>query len=638
MSANFMKKDSPNTFLFFGCWNNINCDNKYLYRDIILYTIKEFELYTDKVFIAGDNWYNFITNNNEVLNKIISNDESDLAAMNAKDLTNYVTPILISGYYSLYNMNKDVYMCVGNHDETQDNQDKIDGLELPSNKDCMITTQKFFNAKIKNTEYRNFNKFNYNNYNNDEENNPVFKFINSVSTDDYADELNLENLNDKYKEELKKQDINDPNFNSKEIMLYSGDDIEIKSFDNYMVLIINTNNFTNHNYISIIKNKLLEALRNELNNYYTKLEEESDFADSLSQFPGNNSIKDIINIIKKQVFVMGHFPLFYLKPDKNGRDIFTKNLEITNETFDKFYKLLADFNCIYLCADCHNFNIMKITKGDESVIQIMSGTGGANPDIIEEVVGDEEKNILSGSTTYDVVDNDTGKFVSRYNIEYNTINSYGYCKIILNKTKDKYIKTNVVYNQLVKAEQKKDETKGEIDNNKIHYIKYYHIIENSNVIFYKKQEKIAPLILKQGFIEEIAKTSQYNKAVYCKDDYITMNHVIKSKSKNTITNHPKICFNKKYKNKKNKIGKKDKEGKEGKEGKESKKDEGEKEKEGKEGKEGEGGKEKGGKESKKDEGGEGGKEKEDISRVYGGKNAKNMSKKETNKKGSKLKI
>ena len=27
MSANFMKKDSPNTFLFFGCWNNINCDN-----------------------------------------------------------------------------------------------------------------------------------------------------------------------------------------------------------------------------------------------------------------------------------------------------------------------------------------------------------------------------------------------------------------------------------------------------------------------------------------------------------------------------------------------------------------------------------------------------------------------------------
>ena len=78
-------------------------------------------------------------------------------------------------------MNKDVYMCVGNHDETQDNQDKIDGLELPSNKDCMITTQKFFNAKIKNTEYRNFNKFNYNNYNNDKENNPIFKFINSNS-------------------------------------------------------------------------------------------------------------------------------------------------------------------------------------------------------------------------------------------------------------------------------------------------------------------------------------------------------------------------------------------------------------------------------------------------------------------------
>jgi len=552
MSANFMKKDSPNTFLFFGCWNNINCNNKYLYRDIILYTIKEFELYTDKVFIAGDNWYNFIVDNNEVLKKIITNDESNLEAMDAKDLTHYVTPILISGYYSLYNMNKDIYLCVGNHDESQDNQDKIDGLELPSNKDCMITTQKFYNAKIKNTEYRNFNKFNYNN---DKENNPIFKFINSVSTDDYANELNLENLNDKYTEELKKQDINDPNFNSKEIMLYSGDDVEIKSFDNYIILIINTNNFTNDNYISIIKNKLQETLRNELNNYYTKLEEEPDFVDNLSQFPGDMTIKDIINIIKKQVFVMGHFPLFYLKPDKKGNDTFTKNLEITNETFEEFYKLLADYNCIYLCADCHNFNIMKITKNDDIVIQIMSGTGGANPDIIKEVVGDEEENIiLSGSATYDIVNQD-GAFVSKYDIEYNTINSYGYCKIILNKTNDKNIKTNVVYNQLVKAEQKE----GEIDDNTIHYIKYYHIIEDNNVIFYKKQEDIAPLILKEGFIKEIAETSQYNKNIYCKADYITMNHVIKSKSINKSTNHPKICFNKKYKNKKNKIGKKDKE-------------------------------------------------------------------------------
>jgi len=560
MSANFMKKDSPNTFLFFGCWNNINCDNKYLYRDIILYTIKEFELYTDKVFIAGDNWYNFIVHNNEVLKKIISNDEDDLESMDAKDLTHYVTPILISGYYSLYNMNKDVYICVGNHDESQDSQDNFDELKIPSNKDCMITTQKFYNAKIKNTEYRNFNKFNYNNYNNDEKNNPIFKFINSVSTDDYAEELNLENLNEKYTEELKKQDINDPNFNSKEIMLYSGDEVEIKSFDNYMVLIINTNNFTNHNYISIIENKLQEALINELNNYYTKLEEEPDFVDSLSQYPENMTIKEIINIIKKQIFVMGHFPLFYIKPDKNGIDKFTKNLEITNETFDKFYKLLADYNCIYLCADCHNFNIMKIKKDDDIVIQIMSGTGGANPDIIKEVVGDEEKNkILSGSVTYDVND-DVQTLVSRYIIEYNTINSYGYCKIILNKTEDKNIKTNVVYNQLVKAEQKKGE-EGEKDNNIIHYIKYYHIIEDNDVIFYKKQTDIAPLIFKEDIIKEIAETSQYNKNVYCKADYITMNHVIKSKSINKITNHPKICFNKKYKNKKNKIGKNDKESK-----------------------------------------------------------------------------
>ena len=556
MSVNFMNKDSPNTFLFFGCWNNINCKNKYLYRDIILYTIKEVEIYTNKVFIAGDNWYNFIVNNNQRLIDIISNDKNNketmdatyatkamnttdaievekpikpktIKSMDTNDLTHYVTPILISGYYSLYNMNKDVYLCVGNHDEAQDSQDSEDSKDinhakLPSNKDCMITTQKFFNAKIKNTEYHNFNKFNYNDYKQYKqyEDNPIFKFIDSVSTDDYAAQLNLESLNDKYKEELKKQNINDPNFNSKEIILYSGDDIEIKSFYNYMVLIINTNNFINDNYISTIKKKLDETLENE---YLIKKQ--------------------------KQVFVMGHFPLFYLKPNKDGTDKFTKNLEIKNKTFDEFYNLLADFNCIYLCADCHNFNIMKITKGDKCVIQIMSGTGGANPDIIEEVVGDEKK-ILAGNVIYDVDNDDTGSSVS-YNIEYNTINSYGYCKIILNKTKDKII-TNVVYNQLVKAQQKE----GQQDNNTINYIKYYHVIEDCDVIFYKKQEGIAPLNFKNIIINQIAETSQYNKEVYCKKDYITMNHVIKSKNIITNTNHPKICFNKKYKNKKKKIGKK----------------------------------------------------------------------------------
>ena len=47
-----------NSFIFFGCWNNINCEKEAIYRDVVLNCIKEFEPYTKKMFIAGDNWYN----------------------------------------------------------------------------------------------------------------------------------------------------------------------------------------------------------------------------------------------------------------------------------------------------------------------------------------------------------------------------------------------------------------------------------------------------------------------------------------------------------------------------------------------------------------------------------------------------
>ena len=73
---------------------------------------------------------------------------------------------------------------------------------------------------------------------------------------------------------------------------------------------------------------------------------------------------------------------------------------------------MAEHKCIYLCADCHNFNIMSIEKGDDKcVIQITSGTGGADPDIIKDL---KNKKVVQ---------------LSEYKITYYSINSYGYCKI-----------------------------------------------------------------------------------------------------------------------------------------------------------------------------------------------------------------
>lgn len=51
------------SFIFFGCWNNINCNKDYIYRDIVLNSIREFENDIQDVFIAGDNWYSTLIDN-----------------------------------------------------------------------------------------------------------------------------------------------------------------------------------------------------------------------------------------------------------------------------------------------------------------------------------------------------------------------------------------------------------------------------------------------------------------------------------------------------------------------------------------------------------------------------------------------
>ena len=44
-------------FLFYGCWNNIDCEKEYVYRDLVLSYIKKKEKGLSTFFIAGDNWY-----------------------------------------------------------------------------------------------------------------------------------------------------------------------------------------------------------------------------------------------------------------------------------------------------------------------------------------------------------------------------------------------------------------------------------------------------------------------------------------------------------------------------------------------------------------------------------------------------
>lgn len=84
-----------NNFVFFGCWNNINCKDKNVLnvRDTVLSLLKILKKNT-KIMLAGDNWYSQKRDNKKY----------------------YLPEILISGYKKLFDVSKDVSIVLGNHD------------------------------------------------------------------------------------------------------------------------------------------------------------------------------------------------------------------------------------------------------------------------------------------------------------------------------------------------------------------------------------------------------------------------------------------------------------------------------------------------------------------------------------------
>ena len=502
----------PDTFVFFGCWNNINCEYKYLYRDIVLQSIKSIETDSDNVFIAGDNWYNLLVNNSADLENIITKEIKDSKPV---EITHYLTPILISGYYTLYNMNKNIYICAGNHDEAEDEQEDVDPeIKKGIKKNCMIETQKYYlkniNDSIKANPIDNKNYIDYTEE--DVITYPAIQFIHNDKPPSLEQLNQLAQLEEEYTQELEKK-----HENTNEIKLYSGDHIEI--IDNkevaYIVVIINTN-ILSLEYIDRVA-KRIERKLGEYDN------------DTMGTM-GAKATKG--KPAKKQLFVMGHIPLFSDKKDQ-----LNKNKEMSDDILAALYDMLVKYNSIYLCADTHNFNIMKITntQNSKSLIQITCGTGGAKPDIIEEKTGlDYFSNSVSNS-----------KFVNigNYNIYYNSINSYGYCKI--SKQSDKIV---VVYNKIIDALKQKEETQ------EMHYSRYFYIIKNNDVSYYTVRENRELFKNIEENIEKIANVSKLHRDIYCADDYMNMNHVIKSEK--NATDKQVICFNKAYKKEKKKKNKK----------------------------------------------------------------------------------
>ena len=329
-------------FIFFGCWNNINCKKEYIYRDIVLDYISLHEKAIKQLYIAGDNWYQ-----NERM-------------IHGENFKVYLTDVLITGYAKLYAMGKDVYIAVGNHDEDKDG--------LPDNKllkkDCSINTQKYYLKHIKDGKL-------------------------SPSQPTLEGLYLLANGN---------QQLTDNYMCENGVYIYV-DNIGVRYNNGNIVIIINTNRFDDYE----------EGLK------YVR------------------SIQAVIRRVKKvkgdeQIFVMGHVPLFVFK---NIKEVDTIQLHQINKKDAKYniimvrlFDIFAAHDIIYICADTHNFSIMRIQCGNKAVIQITAGTGGADPD---ELSGDYSK-----TAKYVSVGDATAAVATKervFNIEAYALNPYGYVSI-----------------------------------------------------------------------------------------------------------------------------------------------------------------------------------------------------------------
>lgn len=365
---NIKTKSKSSDFIFFGCWNNINCKKEYVYRDIVLDYISLNENAIKQLYIAGDNWY---TN------------ERKIGEANFKV---YLTDVLTTGYAKLYAMKKDVYIAVGNHDEDKDGDKGHTLLK----KDCNIHTQKYYLRQINEGKLR--------------------------------EEAMPPTLNDLQLLALGNQ-FADNSMCEKGIYIYV-DDIGVRYNNGNIVIIINTNRF-------------------------------DDYTTGLKYL---GSIKAVIKRVEnakttEQIFVMGHIPLFDFKPDKTGTATKAANadqiklhkINKKEERYDKIilklFDLFAVHNIVYICADTHNFSIMRIQhKEGNVVIQITAGTGGADPDLLQTEYAVSPYYVIDGI----------------FNIQAYALNPYGYVKIKMEENK----RIKVCYTQIIKDEKDKTSQSG----------------------------------------------------------------------------------------------------------------------------------------------------------------------------------
>ena len=362
------------SFIFFGCWNNVNCEKEFIYRDIVLDYIQRNEAAVKQLYIAGDNWY------------------TNAKKINAKNFKVYLTDVLTRGYDKLYSMKKEIYIAVGNHDEDKDATMTNPRLQ----KDCNINTQKYYLKQIKERRDGRDGR------DDGQDRRPPRGAIREPTLDELNFLASKGRLTDNY-------------LCKKGVYIYV-DDIGVRYNEGNIVIIINTNKFDDY-------------------------EEGLAYLENIRLF-----INDVVAASSgsgEQIFVMGHIPLFNFKKDKIKIQDINKKEPIYRIIILELFNMFVENRIIYICADTHNFSIMRIKcNGDDArvLIQITAGSGGADPDLLtkEYATSPITTKIKDAINEY------------KFEIEAYALNSYGYATITTGGGSSESGSVSICYKQIIK--------------------------------------------------------------------------------------------------------------------------------------------------------------------------------------------
>lgn len=127
------------SFIFFGCWNNINCSRKEktLNRNVVLELLKQ--LYSNMpIVLAGDNWYSQkikLPKSPQFANASTSENKK------IEKFKFYPLYVLETGYKKLFEISKKVDIVLGNHDINPDKINNFHDLNQCDQLGCMVKVQ-----------------------------------------------------------------------------------------------------------------------------------------------------------------------------------------------------------------------------------------------------------------------------------------------------------------------------------------------------------------------------------------------------------------------------------------------------------------------------------------------------------------